>query len=105
MLFIFSLTTVVIYVFKNLINRQINCYSFVTDNTLPLAITGAVLGPCVLVAANVALFKWIKGKKGQRVNGQRIKEAVEVYSDANVGPSKSCFINNSYIASEGLVKS
>lgn len=105
MLFIFSLTTVVIYVFKNLINRQINCYSFVTDNTLPLAITGAVLGTCVLVAANVALFKWIKGKNGQRNNGQRIKEAVEVYNDAHVGPSKRCFINNSYIASDGVQKS
>lgn len=70
-----------------------------------MAITGAVLGTSALAAANVALFKWIKGKKGQRNNGQRIKEAVEVYSDANVGPSKSIFINNSYIASEGLVKS
>lgn len=90
-----------------MINRQINCYSFVTDNTPPFAIiiTCAELGTCVLVAANVALFKWIKGKKGQRVNGQRIKEVVEVYCDANVCPSKGCFINNSYIASEGLVKS
>lgn len=64
MLFIFLLIIVVIYVFKNLINRWINCYSFVIDNILFLVIIGVVLGICVLVVVNVVFFKWIKGKNG-----------------------------------------
>jgi hypothetical protein len=62
--------------------------NFLTDISIPLAITGALIGMASILSINVIVYKWAKGKA---LKNNPALSAIEVYKDTRLGTAKGYF--------------